>query len=256
MSRRFWDKRESDIEKGIVHSGRLEAYIRGFQEVERPSFWSKTFIEQLMTAGNLVEQNRLFQAGISKEFEQAFRTYFGREKMAEQGRDPAQFQYVEDRDVGRYMYQRFVYACTQLPLNDNFYMEHFLTSNYRDLALGPPYLRRENFKRLKTLISRIHLSVCEIEQQLHSQSDGQYSKANLSDIFEYMSEDLSNAVFASLAEKLRAGGRIAYWNFLVPRRSPESLRSILRPLEALSQSLWRQDRSWFYRSFTVEERRV
>ena len=32
--------------------------------------------------------------------------------------------------------------------------------------------------------------------------------------------------FASLAEKLRPSGRIAYWNFLVPRRSPESLRSI------------------------------
>ena len=35
---RFWDARESDIENGIVHGGRLEAYIRGFQDVELPHF--------------------------------------------------------------------------------------------------------------------------------------------------------------------------------------------------------------------------
>ena len=95
--------------------------------------------------------------------------------MAEQGRDPAQFEYVDDRDVGRYMYQRFVYACTQLPLNDNFYGA-FPHIQLPRLSVGSAVSSPGEFPRLKTLISRIHLSVCEIEQQLHSQSDGGIAK--------------------------------------------------------------------------------
>ena len=128
-----------------------------------------------------------------------------------------------------------------------------MTSRYRDLSLGPPYLRPENFERLKGLVDRVRVHTGELEGLLFAQPQGTYSKANLSDIFEYMSESLNEQVFRALGTQLRSGGRVAYWNLLVPRTSPASLRHLLAPLGDLSAALFQQDRSWFYRAFHVEE---
>ncbi len=252
-TRRFWDSNLDDIRSGITHSGRLEAYMSGFRETYLAKVWPRDLFARLADTESLDEQRELFYAeALSPEFERVFRWYFGREKMEQQGRDPAQFEHVEEGDVGRYFLLRFIYACTQMPVSDNFYLEHVLTGQHADLSIGPPYLRPKNFQRLKGLIDRVHLSVAELEQLLYSTPSGQYSKANLSDIFEYMSPSLSETVFRSLGERMRPGGRIAYWNLLVPRKSPDGLRNLMRPLDELSARLWSEDRSWFYRSFMVE----
>ena len=76
---------------------------------------------------------------------------------------------------------------------------------------------------------------------------------NLSDIFEYMSEGLSADVLELLAKALRPGGRLAYWNLLVPRSRPASLASLLRPLEELAEGLASRDRTGLYSAFVIEE---
>ena len=66
-----------------------------------------------------------------------------------------------------------------------------------------------------------------------------------------MSPELSDSVFQALASQFRVGGRIAYWNLLVPRTSSATQQG-LRHHDELSARIHRQDRSWFYRSFHVE----
>jgi S-adenosylmethionine-diacylglycerol 3-amino-3-carboxypropyl transferase len=69
-----------------------------------------------------------------------------------------------------------------------------------------------------------------------------------------MSADAAHHVFAALTEQLRSGGRIAYWNLLVERTPPASLRDRLVPLTAEAEQLWRRDRVFFYQAFHIEER--
>ena len=253
MTRRFWDANVDDIEQGVIQCGRLESYFHGFQTRHLPHVWPANLFERLRQTASLEEQVRLLtHVGLTPQFEDEFRSYFGRDTMAAQGRDPAQFEHVDTSDVGLYFYERFVNACTTLPLATNFYVAHFLTGRYFDLDVGPPYLRQTNFNELKGLLHRVDLKVCELEQVLHASRVGRFSKANLSDIFEYMSASLSDAVFQALGERIRDGGRIAYWNLLVPRRSPEHLSDKFDHLSELSQRLWSRDRSWFYRAFHVE----
>ncbi|MEE2786230.1 MAG: DUF3419 family protein [Myxococcota bacterium] len=254
MARRFWDEHLNHIETGVIHCGRLESYFRRFQTDYLSKIWPPDLFRRLHGAQNLKAQVALLRAeALTPEFEAAFRQYFGRENMAAQGRDPAQFEHVENHDVGLYFYERFVHACTTLPLVTNFYIAHFLTAEYPALDIGPPYLRPENFDRLKRLIDRVELKVCEIEQVLYTGAHGRFSKANLSDIFEYMSEALAENVFRALGERLRTNGRIAYWNLLVPRQSPPELASYFTHMSDLSHRLWRRDRSWFYRAFHIEQ---
>ena len=78
-------------------------------------------------------------------------------------------------------------------------------------------------------------------------------QANLSDIFEYMSEEASGKLFELLAAKCRSGGRLAYWTLFVPRSPPRLLRQKLKTHNSLSKSLWEEDRVFFWHGFNIEE---
>lgn len=248
--RTYWDRHEADIRAGVMHAGRLETYFRAFQREHLSELWPTDLVGRLFAQQPLEQQAELFRReAATSTFEQRFRWYFGREHMARNGRDCAQFEHVQGTDVGRFFFHRFCHACTELPLHDNSYMQYFLTGHFHDLNNGPPFLRPSNFERLRRMVSRVRVHCGEIERLLHPAVQDTFSKANLSDIFEYMPRKLSDALFVALGQAIRPGGRIAYWNLLVPRCPPAG--SGLQPLPALSERLWRHDRAWFYRAFHV-----
>ena len=252
--RRFWDGHLDELRFGVYRCGRLDNYLRAFREEYLNELWDSKLIDRLFDAPDLKTQAQRFEEeAFTPEFQRKFRWYYGREKMAEEGRDPAQFRYVEIDDVGGYFLQRFHDACTRLSLDGNFYIHRFLTGTYRDLERGPLYLRRHCFERLRGLVDRVELVCDEIETHMASVDAGIYSKANLSDIFEYMSQDAADRLFELFTRGMRSGGRIAYWNLLVERHPSARLAGRLRSLDELSQRLWRRDRAWFYRSFELLE---
>jgi len=247
----FWRANRALIAAGLLGCGRLECYFGDFQRqvpelVDRP-------LDTLLALDDPARQREQFATVCGARFEQAFRHHFGRDMMARQGRDPAQFKYVDEGDVGGFFFRRFRHACTELPLRDNFYITSFLTGAYRDTERVPPYLRPDNFARLKTLVDRVHVVTDELERFVRTGPKAAFSKLNLSDVFEYMSVEATQHLLGALAEWMRPKGRIAYWNLLVPRCSSESQRGLLTPLTALSRQLWDSDRAWFYRAFHLEE---
>jgi S-adenosylmethionine-diacylglycerol 3-amino-3-carboxypropyl transferase len=84
-------------------------------------------------------------------------------------------------------------------------------------------------------------------------ADGTFSKANLSNIFEYMSQDLANRLFELFAEKMRDGGRLAFWNLFVERGVSKETHGLAR-CEAESKRLASRDRAWFYEAFHVVQK--
>jgi len=247
----FWRANAELIDSGLLNAGRLEAYIGGFRE-KLPGLLSGD-LDAFLALHDPALQKDAFAATFGPEFEEAFRYHFGREMMEKQGRDPAQFKYVNEGDVGGYFYERFRGACTGLPLADNFYIACFLTGSYRGLETAPAYLCPGNYARLRDSVDRVSVVTDELERYVRTGPKGTFNKLNLSDIFEYMSEEAAQHLLGALAEWMRPGGRIAYWNLLVPRSSGADQRQLLTPLVDLADSLWRQDRSWFYRAFHVEE---
>ena len=67
----------------------------------------------------------------------------------------------------------------------------------------------------------------------------------MSDIFEYASEGASDELFSMLADKCRDGGRLAFWNMLVPR-IPADKRLHTIPE---SEQLHAKDRLMYYQAF-------
>ena len=219
-----------------------------------PGVWPTGVKQHLLDAGSLAEQRRIYQSECdTPAFRALFRWFAGREMIASTGRDPAQLKYVIEGDLGEHFLQRFRHSLVNLATADNHYLEYNLLGEYRDVETGPVYLRSANFQRLKGLVDRVQLVTDELEQYVGSRPVGCFSKANLSDVFEYMSLSASQRMFEVFAERLRDDGRLAYWNLLVPRTPPSSLRHRLKPLTETSERLHAEDRTWFYRSFHIDE---
>ena len=252
-AQRWWDANVATVEQGIERSGRLDRYIAEFRIHHLSRVHTGEVVDRLLSFDDNAARRRFAREEIfTPAFEKVFRAYFTRESLAGRGRDESQFRYVADLDVGEWFWRRLQWVVTDLPTRGNFYVERFLRGGVRDLDAGPPYLRPESYTRLRALASRIEVVNENLEAYLAAARPGSLSAAGLSDVFEYMSSDASDALFARLSNVLRRSGRIAFWNLLVPR-SPSAGLHRLRPLRTVSRELWRNDRSWFYRDFHVVE---
>ncbi len=243
------DAHADDLEAGILHRGRLEAYFADFRARHLADLWPDDLMDRLL-ACDLPGQRALFDAEAdSPAFARAFQEHFGRENMEKQGRDPAQFAHVAGGDPGRWFYDRACWAFRTFPLGDNPYVQQFFFGRLHDDEAAPRWLRPSSFGPLKELLPRLSLHLGELEQLLADSPDGAFSHGAFSDAFEYMSPELSDAVFRRLAERFRPG-RIAWWNLLVPRAAPADA---WRPRPDLSAPLFARDRAWFYSAFHVAE---
>ena len=253
-SRSWWDGQTPALAAGIEGAGRLERFIAGFREQHLAHIHTPERLAALFTIEPESARRRYaIEELLTPELVDAFRSYFTRESLAARGRSPEQLRYVETADIAGSLLRRLRWVCAALPTRDNFYLERFFFGAARDSDRAAPYLRRSAFARLQALAPRVELVCADLAEYLDTNRTATLTKAALSDVFEYLSDDESDALFGRLATTLPPGGRIAYWNLFVPRRRPSRLSERLRRLDELSRALTRRDRAWFYSAFHVEE---
>ena len=170
--------------------------------------------------------------------------------MGRMGRDPSFFAYVEG-DVAARILERASYAGTELDPAENPYLQWIMTG--RHTSALPLALRAEHFATIRANLDRLEWRCQSVEDFLASREPHSVDRFNLSDIFEYMSEENYRQLLVRLADGAPPGGRLAYWNMLAPRSRPESLAGRLRPLTELALRLHRRDKAFFYSRFVVEE---
>ena len=146
-----------------------------------------------------------------------FRVFFSRYLMGRLGRDPGFFTYVEGSVAGRLL-RRARYAVTALDPAANPYLQWIPDGPSSDSAALA--LRPEHFETIRANLDRLEWHCRPLEDFLQTQDRAAIDRFNLSDIFEYMSPENTERVLEKLAFSGRRGGRLAYWNTLVPRRPP------------------------------------
>lgn len=251
--RAHWDARLELIRDGVAHQGRLERYMASWRREHRPRVWPDELLERLFTPQPLEAQRRLWrEEARTPDFIASLLHYFGREMLAT-GRSEAQLRHVAAGDTGRAFLARLDRACATQSIAHNPYLWMLLRGEVGPLEQATAYLRPENFDRLRGLLDRLEVRTVELEQVLLEQPAGAFNKANLSDIFEYMSPELSDALFEVIAARFRPGGRIAYWNLLVDRHRPAHLAGRITRHTDRAAALLARDRAWFYGAFHVEE---
>ncbi len=249
--RRFWDAHTADIAAGIGGAGKFERYFSLFRRRVLPLVHSHTRIEQLLRGGTLEERQAFYQQQWDTwRWRAMFRLFFSRTVLGRSGRDPRFFQYVKGSVADRLL-ERVRLGLTDVSPAENPYVQWILTGQH---TTALPYaLRAEHFDAIRENLDKLEWHRASVEDFLDGVGSGIIDRFNLSDVFEYMSKENYVGVLEQLVRAGRPGGRLAYWNMLVPRTRPDALASRLHPLTELARQLHRRDRACFYSAFIVEE---
>ena len=249
-ARDFWDARPQLVQAGIGSAGKFEDYFAVFRRKVLPWIHPRHRVEQLLAGGTLDERRHFYtRHWANRRWELLFRLFFSRFVMGRMGRDPEFFRYVEG-SVSERILARARHALTELDPAANPYLQWILTG--RHTTALPHALRRENFEVIRDNLDRLEWHCLSIEELLEAEPELRVDCHNLSDIFEYMSDDYFRELLSKLTAHSRDGARLAYWNMLVPRSRPPELASELIPNRELAERLHLQDKAFFYSRFVVE----
>ncbi len=250
-TRIFWDNHSNEIAAGIGGAGKFERYFAFFRRRIMPLVHDRGVIERLLRGGDRPSRLAFYrQHWDTWRWRLLFKLFFSRFVMGRMGRDPSFFRYVEG-SVAEHILKHTRYALTELDPADNPYLHWILTGTHG--AALPYALREDRFEIIRERLDRIEWHPLSIESYIGRHPRARFDAFNLSDIFEYMSEENYTVLLRQLLTAADPGARLAYWNMLAPRKRPPSLSDRLRSLDDLAAGLYARDRAFFYRDFVVEE---
>lgn len=248
-TREHWRKHSDQIETGLLHQGRLDNYFRKFRDTVIPMIWETQTFERMIQTHDLTEQLQCWQQGKTEILGPAVREFFSKTALSNDGRHPSQFAYVRQEDIGPIFLKGFSRLISSQLISENPFLYLFLTGRPLLDQNAIPTLKPDNFEILKARIGRVELICQDLESYLSTNRD-RFDFMNLSDVFEYLSEDEAENLFRTIHRNLSDRGGIGYWTLLVDRKPQE----LLRINENVSSSLTRTDRTWFYSGFYLAEK--
>lgn len=252
QTREFWDQREGWIREGLLGCGKFEQYLATFRTRLLPLVHRRATIAALMAEKTLDEQRRYFdEKWDGWRWRALFRVFFSQAVMQRTGRSAAQFAHV-DGPVSKAFMSRAEHALTELSVARNPFLQWMLLGKYTDPEQSQPYLSQAGHSALAEAASRIRFVHDDLMGHLRQCEPGTYTAFNLSDVPEYLSEAETEALLRACVSASSPGGRLAYWNLLVPRHRPESMADVLDRDEELASRLLRSDRAFVYGGFQVE----
>jgi S-adenosylmethionine-diacylglycerol 3-amino-3-carboxypropyl transferase len=250
-SAEYWDAHPGDVGSGICVRGRFEHYLALFRRVVLPLVHSHDEIAALFEPRPPEARRRFFDnVWNNRRWRALTRVFFSRTVMGRLGRDPSFFRFVEG-DVAASISKRIERALTDGEPAANPYLRWIVQGQYGDTL--PHAWRAANFEAIRRHIDRLELRRQSAEEALAGAPDDSFDRFNLSDVFEYVSAPAAEQMFDDIARCGRAGGRVAYWNMMVPRGRPQRLAGRLRALDEESRRLHRRAATFFYGAFRVDE---
>jgi len=250
-SRQFWDQHPSLIEQGIAQVGKFERYLSAFRRFILPLIHNRRTVARLFELETVEERRRFYeQRWTNKRWNLLCRMFFSRASLGRLGRDPS-FTNFADEPVWQSLQRRIPNALVVQRPTDNPYLQWILEGRF--VSALPYAWRAENFEKIRANIDSLEWRCDSIEQVLSELPRGSLNGCNLSDIFEYMPHPEYERLLREFIRVGAAGCRLIYWNVVVARRCPISLRHALRAKRTLASNLHQRDKAFFYRDFVIEE---
>lgn len=238
------------IEKGVIHTGKFERYFYKFKKLILPCIHNTKTVQKLFEFNDISKQKAFYsKTWNSLRWKMFYKLFFNRYVMGRLGRDPEFFRYVE-HDITRTLFERTSYAIENILAKENPYLGYIFLGNYENCL--PLYLRENNIDKIRNNLDRLMLFNGTIKE-LKEKHNFVFDFANLSDIFEYLSLDLTREEAKTIYKCLKPGSKICYWNMMVDRRLSEILSTEYSYHQKQSEKLLLEDKAFFYKSFILEE---
>lgn len=253
-ARSWWDSRPTLIKGGVIHQGKLEGMWRTFRTRVHPFIHSRSATRSVFEHRTRLEREEFWQERWNNHrWRLGLRLFFNERVISKLGRDPSFFEHVQI-DVGAHYAARAWHAFVELDPATNPFLQYMLLGHYADLEHGHPWLAPQHNATLRKRLGALVVVNEELETHLAECETGSYSGFNLSDVFEWMSDDLHDRVYRSILRAAAPGATIAYWNNLVPRSAPADLiaNGTVSPDRTAAEAIYADDRAFLYRDFHVD----
>ena len=244
----YWNTHRSLIEEGIVYQGKFEKYFRFFAKKLLPFIHTNKRINKLFEDKSESQQVTFYNKKWNNlRWRFFFSVFFSKYVLGKFGRDPKFMTHVKTT-VSKYIYAKSAHHLSSKACQQNFMLQFILKGKFDAL---PHYVRAENYDIIRQRINRIKLEK-GLAQEVALKYDG-FNAFNLSNIFEYMDENVFCEVTRELIRHAKPGARFAYWNLMVPRKISEVQPELVKPDEALSNTLTAADKGFFYGGFFIDK---
>lgn len=253
--RSYWEGHKDIIDDGVISQGKFEKYLGVFRTKLLPLMHRRSTLEEMLELPTLEAQRRFFdERWNNRRYRALFQVFFSRAVMARTGRTAAHFANVEGA-VSTEFLRRSKHVLTNIPIRTNPYLQWMLRGRFRDVDAGHAYLTPAGHLGLRAARPRIHLVLQELEQHLPAvvaADQKRYSAFNYSNLFEYVPAAQHEQLLRLTVAAAKPGARVAYWNLLVPRQRPESMKDLL-DRDPVNEAAWIQrDRAFVYGAFHRE----
>lgn len=250
--REYWENHLAQIENGFMTQGKFERYFGLFRKNVLPLVHTQRKIDALIAPKSTDERYAFYdKVWNNRRWRMMFKIFFSRFVMGHLGRDKEFFKYVEGSVADRIL-SRVKHAVTELDTSQNPYL-HFILFGAYNSAL-PYALREENYDKIRCNLDKIEFRKASVEGFI-ADFDGELNAFNLSDIFEYMTQESMDVLYGSMLQKAAVGARFAYWNMLAPRQCSDVLckKYSVETNEEKNKYFLLKDKAFFYSKFYLDK---
>lgn len=249
-SREFWDRNPHLITGGLVMCGKVEKFFTLYRKAHS-LLYALDPVQKIFFCNSLEEQRRAYDAIPMKRWHflnwiVLNRTILSAVKGAHS------FRFVDEKEFDKNLNRKVDRAMRNIDNRTNYFFQLVLLGKFLSRDSVPPYLHRDHFAKLKQNIHKIEIYEGVLTDVLKKYGPESFDKFNLSNIFEWMENDLFNNVLREAVALARPGAR-ACWRYTLARAREldEANKKIFISEPELAAKLHAQDRSFMYESFHV-----
>jgi S-adenosylmethionine-diacylglycerol 3-amino-3-carboxypropyl transferase len=164
--------------------------------------------------------------------------------------DSAHFRLIKDLRFGPLIRKQADAVLRKHPIWENYFVHWVLTGSYPGSKCMPPYLREENVETIRRRVDRISIVTEEIETFLARQKTASFSKFNLSNIFDWIDDNVFAALLKEIERVAGPNARLCYYNLLHRRVVPGTFTGFTRHRQ-LARHLLKRNRAMGYTNFEL-----
>jgi len=164
--------------------------------------------------------------------------------------DSAHFRLIKDLRFGPLIRKQADDVLRDHPIWENYFVHWVLTGSYPGGKCMPPYLQEENFEIIRRRLDRISIVTEEIETFLAQQKTASFSKFNLSNIFDWIDDNVFGALLQEIERVAGPNARLCYYNLLHRRVVPGTFTGFTRHRQ-LAWHLLKLNRAMGYTNFEL-----
>ncbi len=250
--RQYWESKIDQIKTGIISQGKFEHYFLMFSGKLLPWIHSKKTTNELFKSKTAEEQKQFYEKQWNTwRWRLLFKIFFSKYVMGKYGRDPEFLKEVKV-SVGEHVFNKAGQHLQSIQAQNNFMLRYNLTGSFG--LLLPHYLQPANYEKVKANLHKLRIKEGYAEDAIKHY--GTFKYMNLSNIFEYMDADLFSKTAKQLIDFTEPGGRLGYWNLMVPRRISEIFPNKATYQKDISLKLTDADKGFFYNQFIIDQVKI